>query len=131
MFHYIYYTLLLLSAACVAACTQTTSTPFSSESQFTRPPTQDLSPVQSVSPVISLSTPELIDAALDRGEISRYQRLLYLDYAVYDYDLLPEAYRSQKRWDGTMVVSLRAAVSPEVICNMLRDAHRFPTVAGW
>lgn len=52
----------------------------------------------------ALSTPELIERAFARGEITEGEKLLYLAYAVYDYDSLPERFRSNVPWFGTDVV---------------------------
>ena len=75
--------------------------------------------------VSSSTTPELIDAALTRGEITADQRLLYLAYAIYEYDSLPEAYRSQKRWDGSLILRelKKSASTPAVVCNMDQEAR--------
>ncbi len=72
------------------------------------------------SPVGDLSTPELIDAARQRGEITPGQRWLYLAYAIYDYEALPAAYRSKVRWDGTLYLrDLKQVVaSPESMCAL-------------
>ncbi len=51
------------------------------------------------------STPQLIEAAYQRGEISAEQRLLYLAYAVYEYASLPEQFHSNAPWWGTQVVA--------------------------
>ncbi len=49
----------------------------------------------------ALNTPELIDAARQRGEISVETSNLYLAYALVAPENLPEDYRSQVPWDGT------------------------------
>jgi hypothetical protein len=77
-----------------------------------------------------LSTPELIDAALQRGEISAEERILYLAYAIYEYESLPEAYRSNVPWRGTLVVEEinRATRSAESLCafpsSIQEELHR-------
>lgn len=48
-----------------------------------------------------LSTPELIEQAFVRGEITSEQRLLYLAYALYDYKVLPAQFQSSFEWFGT------------------------------
>jgi hypothetical protein len=58
------------------------------------------------------TTPALIEAAYQRGEIRADQRLLYLAYAVYEYGSLPAEYRSRTPWSGTQVVAeIRAAAA--------------------
>jgi hypothetical protein len=66
------------------------------------------------------STLALIDAALARGEITPGQRLLYLTYAIYEYDSLPAQFRSDAGWRGTSIVrELKAAVQdPQVMCGL-------------
>lgn len=51
-----------------------------------------------------LSTPELIERDFDNSIITNEQRLLYLAYAVGDYESLPAEYQSNIPWDGTLVV---------------------------
>lgn len=51
-----------------------------------------------------LSTPELIEVDYKAGKITADQRLLYLLYAVYDYDALPRPYQSEVAWYGTQTV---------------------------
>ena len=46
----------------------------------------------------ALSTPELIDQALADGQITADERLLYLAYAVYEYESLPAQFRSDVGW---------------------------------
>jgi hypothetical protein len=58
------------------------------------PPAQD-------SP-LGLSTPKLIEVALDNGEIDQDTANLYLAYALGDYEKLPARYRSNAPWDGTL-----------------------------
>lgn len=72
-----------------------------------------------------LSTPALIDQALARGEITAGQRLLYLAYAVYEYESLPAQFRSNVGWRGTETVrELRmAADDPNVMCSLGADVQ--------
>jgi hypothetical protein len=49
-----------------------------------------------------LTTPQLIDAALARGEIDQDTANLYLAYALSDYEKLPARYRSDVPWSGTV-----------------------------
>ena len=48
------------------------------------------------------ATPGLIDAALEQGEIDEATANLYLAFALGEYEELPEAYRSDVPWDGTL-----------------------------
>ena len=67
-----------------------------------------------------LSTPELIDQAFARGEITEEERLLYLAYALYEYESLPTRLLSNVGWRGTStVMELENAIStPFVLCSM-------------
>jgi hypothetical protein len=67
-----------------------------------------------------LSTPELIDQALARSEISEEERLLYLAYAIFEYESLPTRFHSKVGWRGTAVIEeLNEAVgSPAILCSM-------------
>lgn len=67
-----------------------------------------------------LSTPELIEQALARREITAEQRLLYLAYAVYEHESLPVQFRSNAGWRGTSIVKeiKEAADSPSVMCTL-------------
>ena len=67
-----------------------------------------------------LSTPELLDAAFDRGMITADQRLLYLAYAIYEPESLPEKFHSDAPWRGTLYVMelKRATSSAENLCAM-------------
>jgi hypothetical protein len=51
-----------------------------------------------------LTTPELIEQAFARGEITAEQRILYLAYALYDYKSLPSQYLSSVGWFGDYYV---------------------------
>ena len=53
----------------------------------------------------SQDTPSKIETDYQLSKITADQRLLYLLYAVYDYDALPAAYHSQVPWSGTLVVA--------------------------
>jgi hypothetical protein len=68
----------------------------------------------------ALDTPSLIQLAYDRGEITDEVRLLYLAYAIYDYESLPAQFRGNVGWRGTFVVPEvhEAANSQEVVCSM-------------
>ncbi len=58
-----------------------------------------------------LTTPQLLDAAYARGEISADERIRYLAYALYERDSLPAKFDSPHGWYGTSVL------------RELRDAH--------
>jgi len=58
-----------------------------------------------------MTTPELIFAALERGEIDESTAYLYLAYAFENYKKLPEEYHSEVPWDGTIwLAKLQEAV---------------------
>jgi hypothetical protein len=83
---------------------------------------QDLStPIYIYTPTSQyLDTPSLIEQAFARGEITEEERLLYLAYALYEYESLPVQFRSNYGWFGeSYVIELQEAFShPEVICSM-------------
>jgi len=61
-------------------------------------------------PPDGLSTPQLIEAALARGEIDGDTANLYLAYALTDYERLPVQYRGDVHWHGTpYLLKLRKA----------------------
>jgi hypothetical protein len=94
--------LFVLTAFLLAACGVATSTPVpTSTSQY-------------------LDTPTLINQAFDRGEISGEERLLYLAYAVFEYESLPARFHGNLEWFGEGVLEEieQAANSPEVFCSM-------------
>lgn len=68
----------------------------------------------------NLSTPELIDRAYNRGQITEEERLLYLAYAIYEYESLPTRLRGSVEWEGSSVIMdlNRAVVSPATVCSM-------------
>lgn len=74
----------------------------------------------------ALSTPALIEQALARGEISAEQRLLYLAYAVYEYESLPAQFHSDAGWRGTEIVQelRQAADDQNVMCSLGPDVQR-------
>ncbi len=51
-----------------------------------------------------LTTPQLIDSALENGEINQETAYLYLSYALSDYDKLPLKFHSDVPWDGTLTL---------------------------
>lgn len=67
-----------------------------------------------------LSTPQLIEQAFATGEITEEYRLLYLAYALYEYESLPTQYRGNVGWEGTSVVIelYKAENDPSIICSM-------------
>lgn len=50
-----------------------------------------------------LSTPDLIQQAFLKGEITEEKRLLYLAYALADSEKLPTRYHGKAPWSGTMI----------------------------
>jgi hypothetical protein len=72
------------------------------------------------SPNRTLATPDLIQDAFDRGEITAEQRLLYLTYAILEGESLPARFRSKVPWDGTFILQDigESAFSPSVLCSM-------------
>jgi hypothetical protein len=66
------------------------------------------------------STPELIDKAYVAGRISEEERLLYLAYAIFEYESLPARFHSNIGWSGTSTIMelSQAANSPSVLCSM-------------
>ena len=63
-----------------------------------------LAPPATASAALPPTTPELISAAEERGDISSDRANLYLAYAFGDPASLPTAYRSNSPWDGTLVL---------------------------
>src|SRR3990172_7388639 len=52
----------------------------------------------------NLATPELILQALETGQIDADTANLYLDYALGDFEKLPQEYRSDAPWEGTLTL---------------------------
>jgi hypothetical protein len=77
------------------------------------PPAQGPLPADNAGAVgQDLSTPALIKLALARGEIDEETALLYLAYALGDYEKLPAQFHSNVPWDGTLPLhDLQEAVS--------------------
>lgn len=72
----------------------------------------------------SLSTPELIEQAFAAGEINAEERILYLTYAIYEYDSLPPAYQSNVPWRGTMIVlELNEFLESPAFCELTPDVQ--------
>lgn len=60
----------------------------------------------------TLTTPDLIEADVANGVISEETGYLYLSYALFDYESLPEAYHSNVPWSGTSyILQLQEAVA--------------------
>ena len=60
----------------------------------------------------NLATPELILQALEAGQIDTDTANLYLAYALGDYEKLPQEYRSDAPWEGTLtLLNLTEALS--------------------
>lgn len=116
--------IIILGFFLVSGCLPVRATP----NLFFTPTIENLQPANTLAPhtPYMLSTPDLINQALADGKISSEQRLLYLAYAVYEYESLPEAYQSTVRWDGTFVVRelRRAADSSQTICQMSPEIRR-------
>lgn len=72
------------------------------------------------SPKRTLATPDLIQRAYDKGQITAEQRVLYLTYAIYEYESLPGGYRGQVPWEGTFILmDVSVAIhSPSTFCYM-------------
>ncbi len=67
---------------------------------------------------VRLSTPDLIDRAVEAGSIDRDTADLYVAYALFEPNRLPDEYRSDVPWDGTLpLLHLRQSV---------RTMHRGP-----
>ena len=67
-----------------------------------------------------LSTPELIDQAYNRGQITEEEHLLYFAYAIYEYESLPTRLLGSVEWDGTPILEViqETVTSPEEFCSM-------------
>jgi|CXWL01.1.fsa_nt_gi hypothetical protein len=72
------------------------------------------------SPNRTLTTPDLIQRAVANGKITKEERLLYLAYALGDYEKLPTRFRSNAPWSGTMIgLELYETVrSKEEMCKL-------------
>ena len=66
-----------------------------------------------------LSTLELIEEAFGNGEMTEGQRWLYLAYAIYEYESLPNEFKNQVGWEATAVLAdLKDVVSDrEIFCG--------------
>ena len=70
------------------------------------------------------STPALIDAAYEAGTISQSDRILYLTYAVYEPESLPEEYVSTAPWHGTLVVrEIKDLATTSALCDLPPDVQ--------
>ncbi len=68
----------------------------------------------------TLATPDLIQRAVANGKITEEERLLYLAYALGDYEKLPTQFHSNLPWSGTMIgLELYETVkSKEEMCEL-------------
>ena len=66
------------------------------------------------------ATPDLIQRAFDKGEITAEQKWLYLTYAVYEDESLPARFRGKVPWEATSLLSEMdvAMHSPSLFCSM-------------
>ena len=97
-FNKIVHTLFRLCALIVIIIATIGNTFVEAKSSDTRP--QNISSLQES----GSSTPELIEQAFVNGEITAEQRLLYLTYALYDYESLPIQFHGTVGWSGTSYV---------------------------
>ncbi|MEK6752196.1 MAG: hypothetical protein AABZ00_08005 [Chloroflexota bacterium] len=72
------------------------------------------------SPNRTLTTPDLIQRAVANGKITEEERLLYLAYALGDYEKLPTRFHSNAPWSGTLIIlELReVSRSKSVMCEL-------------
>jgi hypothetical protein len=72
------------------------------------------------SPNRTSTTPDLIQLAVANREITEEEGLLYLAYAIGDYENLPTRFHSNAPWSGTLIIlDLReAARSKSVMCEL-------------
>jgi hypothetical protein len=84
--------------------------------------TQEL-PEPSQTSIPEPSTLDLIDQAFEREEITSEQRLLYLAYAMYEYESLPNQFRGTKGWRGTLTAweLYEVANNASILCSMIPD----------
>jgi Divergent InlB B-repeat domain len=59
-------------------------------------------PGESAPPGRALSTPELLERAVERGRVNRATADLYLAYALADHRKVPDRFVSDAPWDGTL-----------------------------
>lgn len=80
----------------------------------------DVAPSSFPMPTPFISTPELIEQAFANHKITDEKRLIYLAYALGDYEKLPAQYYSNIPWDGTLVALElnEAANSVDVMCKL-------------
>ena len=81
-----------------------------------------------------LSTPELLERAVDRGRLNRATADLYLAHALGDHRNLPERFVSDVPWDGTLpLLRLQERVkrmSPGPARGAIRDTLAAGTCSG-
>lgn len=114
---------IVLVAVQLAACGQVTPVVSPVATQLVLKTTTSMpSSTQNPTPTLvqNFSTPQLIGQAYIRGEITSEERLLYLAYAIFEYESLPSRFQSNVGWHGTSILAEleEAANSPSVFCNM-------------
>ena len=121
------FSTIILTAVLLAACG--IATPVSVSTATTVPTSTSVIPTSTEPPptpantptlVQGLSTPELIDQALARGEITEEERLLYLAYALFEHESLPIRFRSKYGWFGEEAAEelIEVVSSPAKLCSM-------------
>jgi len=68
----------------------------------------------------NFSTPDLIQLSFARGEITEEERLLYLAYALGDFEKLPARFHSNYPWSGTLILMdlHKAVMSKSIMCKL-------------
>jgi len=123
-------TLLLLGICLMSGCAVQSASypvpglPTDSDKPYVEPSLEPDAPEAGLSKE-DLATPDLIELAFVRSEIDAGQRLLYLAYAVYEYESLPEEFHSDVPWRGTLIVrDLKQSVtSQESLCALTPDVQ--------
>jgi len=83
-----------------------------------------------------LSTPDLISRDYLANKISLEQRWLYVVYAIYDYEKLPKAYKSNVAWEGTPYLDeFYNLIENGTVCEFPKDViaelkNSFPSDLG-
>jgi hypothetical protein len=85
-------------------------------------------------PPAGLSTPQLIERAVQRGEVSRARGDLYLAFALADHRRLPERFQSDVPWRGTLpLLHLRERLTkapPSTERDQAREVLAAPTTCS-
>ena len=115
-------TLVLLLTGCSDQATEQLATPTEThKAPITASPATIKSAPQETERKVpkELSTPMLIDQAFAKDEITLGEHTLYLAYAIYDYESLPQQFKSNVAWEGTMVLrDLNDRISSnEIMCS--------------